>query len=150
MSIFVDEALWISREGFPIFPVDRASKKPLVKWEPYQQRLPTEDQLKRWWQKWPEANIGMATGRVSRLTIVDCDSQEAVNGFLSAYSEAAGTAQVGTGRGRHFYFQWQDGIRNDAGRILGEGIDVRGDGMIPSDYEQSDTSQDFNYGRDYE
>ena len=29
-------------------------------------------------------------------------------------------------------------------------IDVRGDGMIPSDYEQSDTSQDFNYGRDYE
>jgi len=29
-------------------------------------------------------------------------------------------------------------------------IDVRGDGIIPSDYEQSDVSQDFNYGRDYE
>lgn len=29
-------------------------------------------------------------------------------------------------------------------------IDVRGDGMIPSDYEQSDVSQDFEYGRDYE
>lgn len=28
--------------------------------------------------------------------------------------------------------------------------DVRGDGMIPSDYFQSDVSQDFEYGRNYE
>jgi len=84
--------------------------------------------IRRWWTRWPDANIGLATGRVSRLAVVDCDSQEAVNGFLSAYSEAAGTAQVETGRGRHFFFQWEAGIRNDAGRILGEGIDVRGEG----------------------
>jgi len=127
MSSLADAALGILRERFPIFPVDRG-KKPLVKWEPYQQRLPTEDQLKRWWQRWPTANIGLATGRVSRLAVVDCDSQEAVNGFLSAYSEAARTAQVETGRGRHFYFQWEEGIHNHAGRILGESIDVRGEG----------------------
>jgi len=29
-------------------------------------------------------------------------------------------------------------------------VDVRGDGMIPSDYHQSDVSQDFDYGRYYE
>ncbi len=128
MSNLADEALWISREGFPVFPVERHSKKPLVKWEPFQKALPTEDQIKRWWQRWPEANIGLATGRVSRLAVMDCDSQEAVNDFLSAYSEAARTAQVETGRGRHFYFQWEEGIRNDAGRIFGTGIDVRGEG----------------------
>ena len=29
-------------------------------------------------------------------------------------------------------------------------IDVRGDGVIPTDYEQSDTAQDWEYGRNYE
>ena len=28
--------------------------------------------------------------------------------------------------------------------------DVRGDGMVPSDYHQSDVSQDFEIGRNYE
>jgi len=30
------------------------------------------------------------------------------------------------------------------------GLNVRGDGMVPSDYHQSDVSQDFGIGRNYE
>jgi len=126
VSSLADEALWILREGFPVFPVDRA-KKPLVKWEPYQQRLPTEDQLKRWWQKWPEANIGMATGRVSRLAVVDCDSEEATRRFVETFPEAHDTCMAQTGRGTHFYFGFEEGVRNSSG-LLGPEIDVRGEG----------------------
>ena len=142
-----DAALVNLREGFPIFPVDRA-KKPLVKWEPYQQRLPTEDQLKRWWQRWPGANIGMSTGRISRLVVVDCDSEEATRRFVDTYPEVQDTSQAETGRGRHFYFQWEAGIRNDAGRILGERIDVRGEGgfiiLPPSIHSNGKTYQWMN------
>ena len=119
-------ALGILRQGFPVFPVDRA-KKPLVKWEPYQQRLPIEDQLKRWWQRWPGANVGMATGRVSRLVVVDCDSEEATSRFVDTYPEVQDTSQAETGRGTHFYFAFEEGVRNSSG-LLGPEIDVRGEG----------------------
>jgi len=84
--------------------------------------------IREWWTRWPGANVGMATGLMSGLLVIDLDSEEAIRRFLATYPEAGATLQAETGRGRHFYFQWQDGIRNDAGRILGEGIDVRGEG----------------------
>src|SRR5262249_34021501 len=43
------------------------------------------------------------------------------------YPESANTLQSQTGRGRHFYFQCEPGIRNSSG-ILGHGIDVRAEG----------------------
>src|SRR5262245_4186603 len=112
---------------WPVFPVDRATKKPLVEWKPFQDRLPTEEEVKAWWQRWPQANIGMATGQLSGLVVIDCDSEDAARRFIETYPEAARTLQVRTGRGRHFYFQWAEDIRNSAG-LLGPGIDVRGEG----------------------
>jgi len=127
VSNLADEALWISREGFPVFPVERHSKKPLVRWQPYQQRLQTEQEVKNWWERWPEANIGMATGSLSRLVVLDCDSPDALEIFITSFPEARDTAQAQTGRGRHFYFAWEPGIRT-ASAILGPGIDLRGEG----------------------
>ena len=128
MSNLAEAALGIFQQGFPVIPVNRSTKRPLVVWQGYQRHLPTEEQIKGWWARWPDANIGMITGRISGLVVVDADSEEATSRFLSAYPEAQVTRQAETGRGRHFYFQWVVGIRNDAGRILGEGIDVRGEG----------------------
>jgi len=128
MSNLADEALEILLQGFPVIPVDRSTKRPLVVWQRYQHHLPTEEQINDWWTRWPNANIGMITGRISGLVVVDTDSNEATSRFLSAYPEAQVTLQAETGRGRHFYFKWEVDIRNDAGRILGEGIDVRGEG----------------------
>jgi len=84
--------------------------------------------IREWWTRWPSANVGMATGLMSGLLVIDLDSEEATRRFLSTYPEAEVTLQAETGRGRHFYFQWEEGIRNHAGRILGERIDVRGEG----------------------
>jgi len=120
------DALKLLKAGKPVFPVDRASKHPLVKWKLFQDRLPLEDELKAKWG--PASNIGMATGHLSGLVVIDCDSEEAANHFVDKYSEAVNTLQVKTGRGRHFYFHFEGGVRNDAGSLLGAGIDVRGEG----------------------
>ncbi len=128
MSSLADAALGILRQGFPVFPVDQATKRPLVKWQPYQKQVPTEEQINDWWTRWPDANIGMATGRISCLVVVDCDSEEATRRFVDTYPEVQDTSQAETGRGRHFFFQWEAGIRYDARKIFGKEIDVRGEG----------------------
>src|SRR5262245_34186061 len=30
-----------------------------------------EETIRRWWQQWPEANVGIATGAVSGLVVLD-------------------------------------------------------------------------------
>lgn len=94
-----------------------------------------KDEILRRRELFPYANIGIRTGTVSRLVVIDVDGYEgeaslakleAVHGALPA------TYEVKTGRGRQLYFTLPDGvvIRNSAGR-LGPGLDVRGeDGYV--------------------
>jgi len=126
----VDIALSLLRKNKPVFPVVRQTKKPWVAWKPYQDRLPTREEVVAWWTQWPDANIGMATGRLSGLMVVDSDSEEAVKRFIESYPEGVKTLRARTGRegGQHFYFWFEEGITNDAGKILGLGIDIRGQG----------------------
>jgi len=121
-------ALALQNQRKPIFPVNRKTKKPLVKWKPYQNRLPTKNEVNEWFSTWPDANIAMATGSLSGVLIVDCDSKVAVDNFTQSYPEALDTLQVKTGRGRHFYFRFEKGIKNDCGKILGPKIDIRAEG----------------------
>jgi hypothetical protein len=41
-------------------------KAPLVRWADYQTRLPTEQEVRDWWRTWPNANVGVALGRLLR------------------------------------------------------------------------------------
>jgi len=128
VTCLVDNALKFLKAGKPAFPVMRETKKPYEKWKEFQNRLPTEDEITAWWNQYPDANIGMATGHLSGLVVIDCDSEGAANRFIEEYPEAKDTRQVQTGRGKHFYFINEPGITNDAGKLLGSGIDVRGEG----------------------
>ncbi|MFL1381633.1 bifunctional DNA primase/polymerase [Nocardiopsis protaetiae] len=68
----VDYALAAARRGWPVFPLTPSSKKPpLVKdWE----RAATTDpaRIRAWWQRWPTANYGIATGPAG-LVVIDLD-----------------------------------------------------------------------------
>ena len=77
-----------------------------------------------WYKKWPDMNIGIVTGKISNLTVIDCDSQEAIESFYAGYNGK--TPNVKTPHGMHFYFQYQEGVRNTA--RLTEHIDVRSEG----------------------
>jgi hypothetical protein len=78
-------------------------------------------------------NIGIATGGVSQLIVVDVDQGKGadINDLLIAGLDQTvfNTAKVKTGAGLHFYYHLPAGvtIKNSASR-LGKYIDVRGDG----------------------
>jgi hypothetical protein len=128
-----DTALELVGKGKSIIPVG-GDKKPLLNWQEYQTRRPTKDEVLRWFDDAPGANIAMPTGKLNGVVVIDCDSDDANRRFLEVCPDASKTLTAKTPRGFHYYFQHEEGVRNDAGKKLGEGIDIRGDGgyvLIP-------------------
>jgi hypothetical protein len=126
-------ALELVRRGKSVIPVGR-DKKPLLNWQEFQTRPPTKSDLEDWFNRWPNANIAMPTGQLNGFIVIDCDSDDANKRFIDICPDATKTLSAKTPRGFHYYFKHEEGIRNDAGKKLGEGIDVRGDGgyvLIP-------------------
>ena len=86
-----------------------------------------------WWNKWPDANIGIVTGAVSGLLVIDVDDHGAICGSESlqeieeSIGEPFASRSVITGQGKHIYFNHPGGTIPSSVSKLGKGIDVRGD-----------------------
>jgi hypothetical protein len=91
-------------------------------------------QVEAWWSRWPIANVGVRTGAASGLVVIDIDpahgGTESLERLVAQHGELPEGRVVRTGSdGRHLYFLHPGGlVHNDAGRRLGPGLDIRGDG----------------------
>jgi KaiC/GvpD/RAD55 family RecA-like ATPase len=70
-------------------------------------------------------NIGIQTGKVSGIIVVDIDSISWPT-WLTGKHLVETIPFVQTGKGRHFYFRYQEGIRNSV-KKLGPETDIRSD-----------------------
>jgi hypothetical protein len=96
-----------------------------VKWLEYQKRQPTKDELKAWFTG-KYKSIGIVTGEISGLTVIDFDSEEA-HGLAEQLGMSGGPV-VRTGKGYHHYFHYKHGSRNWQKRPDLPGIDLRSEG----------------------
>jgi Bifunctional DNA primase/polymerase, N-terminal/Primase C terminal 1 (PriCT-1) len=125
-------ALDYAGRGWPVFPLRAGGKVPLTS-DGLKSATADAEQVQAWWQRWPDANVAIRTGRESGLVVLDVDVQRGGAGTLKQLEQERGklpqTPRVLTGGGGwHIYFQHPgDEVRNSAGR-LGPGLDVRGDG----------------------
>jgi hypothetical protein len=106
--------------------------------------------IKNWWRAYRTASIGIATGPVSGIFVIDIDNRHdgeaSMRRLERQHGELPRTVEAITGsrNGRHLYFRWpaQGVIRNSAGK-LGAGIDIRGLGGYvigpPSPHESGHT-----------
>jgi hypothetical protein len=84
-----------------------------------------------WWKKWPEANIGIATGKESGFVALDVDprhgGEDSLSILINQYGPFPETIQAITGGGgSHLLFKNPGHVRNRT-NIL-PGLDVRGEG----------------------
>ena len=49
-------ALACLARGWSVIPVKAFAKRPIVRWEPFQNRLPTREEVDGWFRRWSDAN----------------------------------------------------------------------------------------------
>ncbi len=129
---FVVAALQYAGYHWSVIPMRSRDKRPLIKWQQYQQQRASQDEITGWYQRWPTANVGIVTGIISGLLVLDIDPRHGGDDSLAQWQREHGplpqTVEARTGGGgRHLYFSHPGGIiHNRAG--LAPGIDLRGDG----------------------
>lgn len=125
-------AIWYRQHrGLSVIPMGK-NKKPPLKWEQYQKQKPSLEQIQEWWTgEYKGFNIGIVTGEISNLTVVDIDKKpgetpgfEAINPLLPD-TLMTPVAKSPSG-GEHLYFQFLPGTRNRAGFL--PGCDLRSEG----------------------
>jgi hypothetical protein len=126
-------ALAYAGRSVPVFPCEPGAKRPLTRnghWDATTDPLA----IKRWWGRWPSANVGIPTGEESCVVVLDVDPDASGSESLAKLerlgSPVPTTARSRTGGGgTHLFFRYPRGkeIRNSAG-LLGPGLDVRGEG----------------------
>jgi hypothetical protein len=126
----LDYALGYSRLGWSVIPIKPRDKRPLIKWEKFQEKRAVEKQIRNWWKKNPNANIGVITGLISDFIAIDIDSQKGREEYIAAFGELHGTITQTTGKpgSLHLLFKHpRDQKYSNMARVLPD-VDVRADG----------------------
>src|SRR6202035_4002817 len=93
--------------------------------------------LTEWWTASPSANIGVKTGRVSGLMVLDVDGDvgvESLRKLEEKYGLLPVTLTSNTGRGYHYFFKhpghkFTIKISTTAShKLLGQGLEIKADG----------------------
>jgi hypothetical protein len=125
-------ALACCARGWSVVPLRPRSKRPLIPWLAQQERRAQAEEIEAWFERWPDANLGVVTGAISRLVVIDIDPQhdgeESLAQLTRVHGPLPATVEAMTGGGgRHLYFEHPGRpLHNRAG--IEPGIDVRGDG----------------------
>lgn len=145
-SIMLEHALGYAARGFSVVPVHSAQKHrcscgnakcsspgkhPRMKWQGHANTKLTEDEINSFWSRYPESNIGIATGAISGLSIIDIDDQVGVDALreigIDIDAIDAPVVQTGGG-GLHIYCRYNGELGTRAG-VLPK-VDIRSDGGL--------------------
>lgn len=97
--------------GWSVLPCQK-SKVPCIPWKQWQTRFPTEPEVKSWFEKFPDAQVGIITGALSNLSVVDFEK----GADPSFVPQDTMIVESGSG-GYHYYYLYEPGVNNKA-RIL--------------------------------
>ena len=129
-----EAALALAGEGIPIFPCVNKGKRPLTQ-TGFHDATSDRQRVRSWWTRWPDANIGIPTGDISRIEVVDVDVTGAGSGFPSLVrANRAGLigrelARVRTpSGGLHLYFPSNPYLPQKCWQAAAAHIDFRGNG----------------------
>ncbi len=135
-------ALLYAGRGIAVFPCEPVGKRPLTA-EGFLEATTDDERIRRWWGRWPQANVAIPTGERSGLLVLDVDAGEGTDAVAMlelSRGQSPKTARAATGGGgQHLYFRYPSPrelraaglytrqVRNSQG-LLGDGLDVRGEG----------------------
>lgn len=129
-----DAALAYANLGVPVFPCVPGGKRPLTR-NGFHDATSSAPMVHHWWERTPDANIGLRTGARTAIGVVDVDVHGDNSGFAAfERARAAGLAD-GWGwlvrtpsGGLHAYYPLGDTGEQRSWQAPSAHIDFRGDG----------------------
>jgi len=126
LNTMLDAAKNYLNKGLCVIPCG-PDKRPLFTWCDFQKRKPTEEEITEWWTGRQDANVAIVTGKLSGLTVIDCDTAEAIEKFENLLPDSFECPIVQTPRGgRHYYFKYCPELHSR--NAAQDGIDVKSEG----------------------
>ena len=120
-------ALEYAARGWPILPLAPRGKLPLTN-RGHRDATTAVERIRAWWGRWPDANVGVATGGKSGLLVLDVDTTEG-EAALIELGALVPTLTCITAKGRHLYFAYPAHSGGIGCRVrFRPGLDSRGEG----------------------
>jgi hypothetical protein len=124
----IQSVLDYARRGFSVIPIQH-DKTPYISWKEYQTRKASSYEIEAWWEKIPNAMIGIVTGEISGLLVIDCDTQEGYDAIQGLIPDSLILPVARTPRGGwHLYFLFPQNCKLTVGTGIMPGVDFRGEG----------------------
>jgi Bifunctional DNA primase/polymerase, N-terminal len=127
----VKQALGYAERGWPVFPCRPASKEPAT-WHGFHDATTDPDEIRDWWQRWPDANLAIATGSPGP-DVLDVDQRgRSGHGYGALLRlkrahllDTSGTVVRTPHGGLHVYFT---GSSQSSGRLAAHHLDFKASG----------------------
>ena len=122
----------------PVFPCRADNKSPHTK-NGFKDATINEEDIRAWWRKWPDAMIGVPTGKVSGFFVVDQDLKPGGGNGPATWDQwckdnrrevALTRVHTTPSGGRHALYRYSPDveIRSISLGVLGPGIEIKGEG----------------------
>lgn len=133
----------------------KPGKHPRIRWRDLKSKPLTSDQIEEIWTRWPDSNVGVITGRISDVAVLDIDGSEGV-AALEAHglplTDLPSTPTVETGGGGfHYYYRMPEadtGVKTSAAVL--DHVDIRAEGglaVLPPSMHASGRRYEWQEGR---
>ena len=154
---FLNAAIDYASRGLAVFPLKQRSKEPATA-HGVHEATTNFDQIKKWWKRFPNANIGIACGKVSGgLLVVDVDRKpngvdglDSINEWERENGELPETVRSITGTGGNHICYRIDGTGKNRVNLL-PGVDIRSDGgyiVAPPSIHPNGNKYEWEYDPD--
>jgi len=125
-------ALDYLRLQWSVVPLAKDGGLPLIGKQEFAYRIPTTGEIGQWFQRWPDANLGIVTGGVSGLVVLQvCPGSGGEAGLARLqhqHGELAETVLALRADGeQYFFFMHEGSVIPDTGTLAG-GVELHADG----------------------
>jgi putative DNA primase/helicase len=126
MTPMLEGAIYYAAKGLTVFPCEK--KIPLTGAGGFKNATLDAEQIHKWWTEYPTAQIGVPTGHVNSLIVLDVDGPEGMAWLMEKSIPATREVETSPGH-RQYWFHLPEGknARCSAG-VLAPQIDVRAEG----------------------
>jgi len=113
--------------GYSLIPIDQ-EKRPYLYWKQYQYKRATINEILRWQACFHNSNIGIVTGYISQLAVVDVDELSFLPKLEESVPQLKETTRVKTRRGYHYYFRLNGKYTKSVSNLFGRRIELNSNG----------------------